>query len=479
MITKMSLECRICKAAARGVLLLAGLWMLPRMALSGQPPPNVIVILADDLGYGDVGFNGSERIRTPELDRMAAEGLVFDRFYTASPLCSPTRGSCLTGRHPFRYGVLAAHSGGMRTGERTLAEIFSDQGYATGIFGKWHLGWVRPDAELDQRGYYSPPWHHGFDVCFVTKSAVPTWNPSVTPPGWNAWNNFEGEMWSSSMYVMNGELVTENLNGDDSRVIMDRALPFIEEAVSSGTPFFTCIWFHTPHEPVVAGPAYRAMYDSYTEKAQHYYGAVTAMDEQIGRLRRRLKEVGADEHTILWFVSDNGPSGHLVKEGIASAGKFRGTKHTVYEGGLRVPAILEWPGRIGAGRSDFPCGTVDMLPTLLELAELPRIPDDRPMDGISLDRAIFEAAEERQLPMAFGWARLHSGIHALAWTGYQYKLVVHPLDDAMELYDLLNDPEESADLSSALPGIVKQMAKDLAEWQESCRLSRDGKDYTY
>jgi arylsulfatase A-like enzyme len=280
---------------------------------AAQNYPNIILIMADDLGYGDVGFNGNEIIRTPELDEIAANGLVFDRFYSAAPICSPTRGSCLTGRHPFRYGILAAHSGGMRNGEITIAEVLKENGYKTGIFGKWHLGYVRPDTEQGNRGYYSPPWHHGFDVSFVTKSAVPTWNPSITPPGWNAWNNFEGEMWSSSMYVINGELVTENLKGDDSRVIMDRVIPFIEEAATQQKPFFTCIWFHTPHEPIVAGTEYKALYTEYSKKAQNFYGAVTAMDEQVGRLRAKLKELGIDKNTILWFTSDNGPSRHMVK----------------------------------------------------------------------------------------------------------------------------------------------------------------------
>lgn len=444
-----------------------------------QNHPNIILILADDLGYGDVGFNGNEIIRTPELDEIAANGLVFDRFYAAAPICSPTRGSCLTGRHPFRYGVLAAHSGGMRNGEITIAEILSDNGYKTGIFGKWHLGYVRPDAEQEDRGYYSPPWYHGFDVSFVTKSAVPTWNPSVTPPGWNAWNNYEGEMWSSSMYVMNGELVTENLKGDDSRVIMDRVIPFIEVAAKQQMPFFTCIWFHTPHEPVVAGPEYKALYSEYSENAQNYYGAVTAMDEQIGRLREKLKEMEIDKNTILWFTSDNGPSGHMVKLEIASAGKYRGSKHTVYEGGLRMPTVLEWPGKIEAGRTSYMSGTIDFLPTLLALAKVNHEFDDRPMDGINIENAIFQNVKERPVPMAFGWMRLWARIKSVVWTENRYKLIVHDTKNQIELYDLNNDPSESNNIASENNKRVDAMKKKLDEWLHSCQLSRDGKDYSY
>jgi arylsulfatase A-like enzyme len=128
--------------------------------------PNIILMMADDLGWGDVGFNGHTVIRTPHLDEMAKNGMRLTRFYTASPLCSPTRGSCLTGRYPWRFGVLAAHTGGMRAAEMTVAEVAHLKKYRTGFFGKWHLGWVKPEERLP-RGFYSPPWQHGFDEWYV------------------------------------------------------------------------------------------------------------------------------------------------------------------------------------------------------------------------------------------------------------------------------------------------------------------------
>ena len=142
--------------------------------------PNVIMIMSDDQGWGDVGFNGNEDLKTPHLDAMAAGGVRMERFYASAPLCSPTRGSCLTGRYPFRFGILAAHTGGMRVGEITIAEMLKKQGYETGFFGKWHLGWVKPQ-DAGTRGFQSPPGLHGFDEYFATTSAVPTWNPTVTP----------------------------------------------------------------------------------------------------------------------------------------------------------------------------------------------------------------------------------------------------------------------------------------------------------
>jgi arylsulfatase A-like enzyme len=447
---------------------------------SNLQQPNVILIMADDLGYGDVGFNGHDIIRTPHLDDMASKGVVLDRFYAASPLCSPTRGSCLTGRHPFRYGVLAAHTGGMRDGEITVAEIFKENGYATGFFGKWHLGWVKPDEQWDNRGMYSPPRYHGFDKTFATKSAVPTWNPTITPDGWNSWGQKEGEPWKDgTAYVENGEVVTENLQGDDSRIIMDRAIPFIEDAAARKKPFFTCIWFHTPHEPVVAGPEHKAMYSDHSEKKQHFFGCITAMDEQIGRLRKKLRELGIEENTIVWFTSDNGPAGHLVEAGVASAGKFRGSKHTVYEGGLRVPTVLEWPTKTTQFRSDFMCGTVDLLPTVVSMADIDYEMDDRPIDGINIESVIFNNGEIRRDDMGFGWIRLYRDIKALAWTDNQYKLILRPLQNEVELYDLLADPSETNNLADDMPERVKKMRQELAEWEKSCQLSRDGNDYEF
>lgn len=224
---------------------------VPQNPVLKQDPnnrPNVIMIMADDLGWGDVGFNGNEKIITPHLDQMAKAGIRLTNFYAAAPLCSPTRASCLTGRSPFRQGIFAAHTGAMRPAEITIAEVLKKEGYQTGFFGKWHLGWVEPD-KVETRGHYSPPWHHGYEEVFATKSAVPTWNPTKTPAGWTGFGAREDGSWGGSIYVQNGTPVTENLEGDDSRIIMDRAIPFIDKAIEEQAPFFATIWFHTPHEP--------------------------------------------------------------------------------------------------------------------------------------------------------------------------------------------------------------------------------------
>jgi len=206
--------------------------------------PNIILCMADDMGWGDPGFNGNSIIKTPNLDAMAEAGLKFTRFYSGAPVCSPTRGSCLTGRHPYRYGIFGANSGHMLKEEITLAEALVTQGYTTGHFGKWHLGTLTTTEKDSNRGgpkgaqHYSPPWENGFDVCFSTEAKVPTWNPMISPGSDKPYGTY---YWNQD-----GTKVTENLEGDDSRVIMDRAVPFIRNAADKSKPFFTAalLWMY-------------------------------------------------------------------------------------------------------------------------------------------------------------------------------------------------------------------------------------------
>ena len=314
--------------------------------------PNIILVMTDDQGWGDAGYNGHPELKTPHLDQFAAEGVRFDRFYAAAPVCSPTRGSSITGRHPYRYGIFFANVGHLPPEEVTLAEALKTQGYATGHFGKWHLGTLTRDIEDGRRGgredqaeHYSPPWDNGFDECFSTENAVPTWDPMRDM-------RIPGKYWTGP-----GEWATDNLEGDDSRVIMDRALPFIHKHAAAETPFLSVIWFHTPHEEVRGGPEYRKQYAHLTEDKQHYYACITAMDEQVGRLRRELKELGIADNTMLWFCSDNGPAGegggcaqHPGKRQQGSPGPFRGRKGSLYEGGVRVAGILHYPNGIQGGK---------------------------------------------------------------------------------------------------------------------------------
>ena len=469
----------------RLVLYTAILFMVPVLVAraddhAGSKPPNVILLMSDDQGWGDVGFNGNEKIITPNLDAMAAGGVRFGRFYAAAPLCSPTRASCLTGRFPFRAGILAAHTSGLRVGEYTIAEMLKTKGYNTGFFGKWHVGWVKPE-EKGTRGHYSPPSHHGFNEVFATTSAVPTWDPTITPEGWKSNSNKPGQPWKGGFpYMHNGKEATENLDGDDSRVIMDRAIPFIESNQSK--PFFAAVWFHTPHEPVVAGEAYKKLYADSGQLRQNYYGCITAMDEQIGRLRKRLRELKIENDTLVFFCSDNGPGDSLAKKGVASAGPFKGHKHQMYEGGVLTPACAEWPGVIKPSTQvGVRCATVDYFPTIAKLVGYSFSNSKRrPIDGVDLMPIIHGKETRRSKDLFFGYRRLNQGVDGKSIISGNHKLLTEAKPDGhTKLFDIVADPYEQHDLSEAQPEIVGQMQEKLKAIEARCQRSRDGADYLY
>ncbi|QDV53638.1 sulfatase family protein [Gimesia fumaroli] len=446
--------------------------------------PNVILIMCDDLGWGDTGFNGNKIIKTPHLDAMARAGMILSRFYASAPVCSPTRGSCLTGRNPFRYGIVHANTGHMKPQEQTLAESLKAAGYRTGHFGKWHLGTLTKTIRDSNRGgpknidHFSPPWENGFEVCFSTEAKVPTWDPMRKPKGkapskgWAALtDDSPSQAYGTHYWNDKGEIVKDNLSGDDSRVIMDRVIPFVKQSAKAQKPFFCVIWFHTPHLPVVAGPRYRAMYAKHDLYHANYYGCITAMDEQIGRLRAQLKEFNAAENTMLWFCSDNGPEGNASAPG--SAGPFRGRKRDLTEGGIRVPALVEWPGKITPGtETSFPMVTSDYLPTILAAAVLP-VPEKRPLDGINLLPVVQQNLKERTEPIGFQFQ------NKAAWMTHRYKLLRtgKRAKAQYQLFDLLADPGETTDVSQDYPALVKQYRNDLESWIKSCDNSNQGNDY--
>jgi len=438
---------------------------VPRLLRAASPTtekPNVILCMTDDQGWGDTGYNGHPVLRTPNLDAMVQAGLRFNRFHSGAPVCSPTRGSCITGRHPYRYGIFSANVGHMRPEEITLAEALKTQGYVTGHFGKWHLGTLTNDVRDGRRGGkgdkdFSPPWMNGFDECFSTEQAVPTWDPMKNQP-------IPTQYWMGP-----GKPATENLEGDDSRVLMDRAIPFIRSAVQAKKPFLAVVWFHTPHEPVRGGPEFLKMYPNCPEDEQHYFAAITAMDLQMARLRKELRDLGIADNTMLWFCSDNGPE---HKTGPGSAGPLRGRKRDLFEGGVRVPGILEWPARVKPGRTtDLPCSTSDYFPTVLDVLGFKMQGQPEPIDGVSLMPLIEGRMTERPVPIAF-----ESG-NQVSLTDNRYKIISTDGGKTYMLFDLGEDPGESKDLAAEKPEIVAGMRATLEAWRASCRDSQAGKDH--
>ncbi len=461
----------------RTACILAACLQAPAMAEEQERPPNIVFLMADDLGYGDTGFNGNKVIRTPHLDTMAEDGIRFSRFYSIGPVCAPTRASCLTGRHYMRFGLMDVNVGKLPEQEITLARVCKARGYATGHFGKWHLGTMsrtESPRHKDPAKDFAPPWERDYDDAFATEISVPTWDPA------------SGEHKKhDAPYWHNGRKVTENLEGDDSRVIMDRAIPFIQKAVAADQPFMTTIWFHAPHSPVVAGPDYLKMYEGYAEGRQHYYGCITAMDEQVGRLRAELKRLGVDRNTLLWFCSDNGPEGggrpkpeydayHGAFYG--ETGGLRGRKRSLYNGGVCVPTVAVWPGTIAKGQTlQVPCSTLDYLPTVCELVGGGH-PEDRPIDGENLLPLLLGKVGVRRSHIPFA-SNIRTTRAALIKGDYKLltKLSSAKTDDA--LYHLQDDPAEANNLIEDHGELAQSMKSELQRWVESCRRSFEGKDY--
>jgi arylsulfatase A-like enzyme len=455
--------------------------------------PNIILVMADDLGWGDTGYNGHERIKTPNLDQMSKNGVTFSRFYAAAPVSSPTRGSCLTGRNPYRYGITNANTGHLKKEEISVAELAKEKGYATGHFGKWHLGTLFSDFSGKGKGRLQKGHNHldpsmaGFDEWFSTEFAVATYDPYKKDR-----EHAHSKTWlvdgdRRTIYVENGKAVPEDLTGCDSKIIMDRALSFIEKSVKSNRKFLTVIWFHAPHEPVVGHPKYmKELYADLPENQQHYYSVVTALDAQVGQLRKKLKELGVDKNTMVCFTSDNGPEGNpgKMRRRQGSAKNLRGRKRSLYEGGVRVPGIIEWPAKIKNSQTDIPAVTSDYFPTICEALGY-KLRDKRPIDGISLLKIFDGKMNKRNANIGFQY----KGHKQRALTGDRYKLVQNfgkkrPKSDngtvkfeEFELYDLIEDPAETKNIAKQNPKLLKQMKKELRKFVESCAKSNRGEDY--
>ncbi|MFP6901606.1 MAG: sulfatase-like hydrolase/transferase, partial [Opitutales bacterium] len=331
---------------------------LATIATQAVEKPNVIFLMADDLGFGDVGFNGNKLVKTPNMDRMAADGLRFTRFYSVGPVCSPTRACVQTGRHCMRFGMINVNVGKLPKGEINLAKIAKSKGYATGHFGKWHLGTMTKDPELSgpapasSAARYGPPWERHYDETFTTETNVATWDP--LDEGNLRIPKHRCHFWS------NGKEIKEDWKGSSEKIIMERAIDFMEKSVESKKPFMTTIWFYGPHSPTRAGKELRDLYPNQPLGRQHYLGSITSIDQEVGRLRQALRKLGAEKNTLVFFCSDNGPEGtgnppakYNPYQGVwyGSAGEFKGRKRHLYNGGVCVPAFVFWPEVIEAGRS--------------------------------------------------------------------------------------------------------------------------------
>ena len=477
---------RGCLDAFRALVTAVALVFLANTAeAQGTRPPNVVLCMADDQGYGDVGYYGNPLPHTPNLDAMAAACLRLDRSYAAAPVCSPTRGSVLTGRHPNRFGCFR-WGYTLRPSEVTLPELLRKAGYRTGHFGKWHLGSVRSSSPCS-------PGNNGFD----------TWLSSP--------NFYENDPWMSD----NGRAVS--VKGESSEVAMKAALAFMREAAEQKRPFLAVVWFGSPHNPHVAHPIDKAHYAGRPKQVQNYYGEVTGIDRAMGTLRSALRASELADDTIVWYTSDNGAR----RPG--SNGGLRGAKGQLWEGGIRVPTLIEWPAIISRPRtSNALASTVDILPTLIDLAGVTRPENAPPLDGSSLRPLIEDQPAAKNRTMGFwdvpapglpvrstkllkalaaeqktGQERPSRDVHPgeggtrldlvpsatdghAAWMEGPYKLhrIVGPKGKARyELYHLARDRAETKDLAVDEPRRVARMGEALSAWQQDVIRSCRGEDY--
>lgn len=481
-----------------------------------QQLPNVILMMGDDHGWEETGYNGHPHLKTPVLDQMARSGLRFDRFHAAHPNCSPTRASFLTGRHPNRMGTFAPGYS-FRPEEITIAHLLKRSGYRCAHFGKWHVGAVKKQSPVC-------PGAMGFDE-WLSHDNFFELNPTLS---------------------RNGE-APQRIEGESSEILVEEAIQFIQRTKDEGQtkpsrpPFLTVIWFGSPHEPYSGLTEDLALYDDlpelYSQKQvkltsnktgnqvtrkqgevlRERYAEITAMDRAIGKLRKYLADTGLRDNTLLFYCGDNGTSA----DGLLRS-PHRGHKGDVYEGGTLVPGLVEWPTKIRQPfTTNLTACTTDLLPTLAAIVGQP-LPN-RPLDGINLLQAIVQGQTVRSQPLCF-WdfagqnrtgklqpyiepalqqgttplAKLMAGKATRDFINFRYediheadyrgpraiidgnlKLVVHDggKESKHELFDLSTDPSESDDLSAVQPQQVVRLSTTLRAWQTNVLSSLTGSDY--
>lgn len=434
--------------------------------------PNVVLVMADDQGFGDTGYNGHPNLKTPNLDALAREGLRLNRFYTAHFNCSPTRASIMTGRHPDRMGTFNPGAP-IRAQELTVAKVLQSAGYATGHFGKWHLNGKNGDKNTKD----------------LPGRAILATDPlSPGKMGFDQWVSADNFFDLDPVLGRNG--VPEKFHGDSSDVTTDEALKFIRAQAAAGKPFFAVVWFGSPHVPHEALAADKALYASLSESEQNYYGELTAVDRSLGRVRAALRELKVSENTLLWYNSDNGGAA-----GPKSTGNLRGSKSTLWEGGVRVPGLVEWPARIAKPFvSEMPCSTLDMYPTILAATGAVAEKQIQPLDGVNLLPMFDGKMESRGKSIPF-WNRAGGRDGHAALIDWPYKLHTNAAaakpkgkkaapdageaapGSSIQLYDVSKDPRETTDLAKEQPDRVAKMTAELEAWKKSVEKSLDGADY--
>ena len=417
--------------------------------------PNFIVFLTDDQGWGDLGCYGHPIIKSPNLDKFASEGMRFTQCYAGCSVCSPSRSAILTGRTPYRNGVWRWIPGGsmyhLRESEITIASLLKGRGYETCHAGKWHLNGKFNSDEQPQ------PDDHGYDHWLATQ------------------NNAAPNHMNPTNYVRNREPVGR-MEGPSAVIAANEAINWLKGRKESDTPFFITVWTHEPHLPIESAPKYMKHYaDIEDEGLRQHHGNVTQLDDAFGQLMAAVDEMGYRDDTVVFFTSDNGPEGNGTSGRTrGSTGGLRGRKRATHEGGIRVPGIARWPGKIKAGSvSDTPVIGSDVFPTICNVVGI-SLPDDRTIDGTSLLPLFDGRPLQREQPLYWrnhlAPTQFRVGMRIGDW-----KIVGSDDLTSFELYNIQKDWQETTNVAADFPDRFAEMKARLIE--HDAAVLKEGPDW--
>ena len=450
-------------SALRWLLVLLTPWLGMASSAQAAPQPNIIFVLTDDFGWGDLGCYGGEFVPTPNLDRMAREGIRFTQFYVAAPICSPSRTACTTGMFPARWRItsyLQARKGNAACGQAdfldpsapSVARLLRSAGYATAHIGKWHMGGGRDVTNAPSILSY------GFDECVSTWES-PNPHPDITATNW---------IWSPQDKVKRWERTA---------FFVDKTLDFLRR--HPGRPCYINLWPDDTHTPFVPSAEMKAKYRAGDNASgePNFKGVLEEYDRQMGRLFAGLRELGLSENTLVLFTGDNGPSPPYNQRRTAG---LRGAKLSLYEGGTRQPFLVWWPGHAPAGkvnqRTVF--STVDLLPTFCAVAGA-KVPPDvaGQLDGENMLAALTGGDPVRARALLWEYGRNTNSFDypkdplnvspTLAVREGDWKLLLNANGSGAQLYDLARDPREESDLAQREPEVTKRLSGKLLEWRKS------------
>jgi arylsulfatase A-like enzyme len=418
--------------------------LLLGVLVQAQDRPNIVVILADDMGWGDSSTYGHKVTRTPSMDKLAAQGMKFTQGYSASGVCSPSRSAILTGRTPYRNGVWrhlsGHHKAYLRASEITYPELLKDIGYQTCHVGKWHL---LSKPQFDNPEFPQPGDQGGYDYWMATH------------------NNADPSHKNPKNFIRNGDPVGEMI-GYSAPLVADEAIRWLKEVRDPAKPFVLSVWFHEPHKPIATDIKFSSLYPDQNERNSTYYGNITQMDYALGKVMKALDAVGVSENTLLIFTSDNGP---VASEG-GSTGGLRGGKRSDFEGGICVPFLVRWPSHITAGTvSDIPVIGTDIFSTVLDTTGIAP-PSDRTIDGVSMLPVFKGQRVERKTPL-FWRTHVSGADNRVAVRVDDWKIVANDTLTDFKLFNIQKDRVEKDDLALKMPGKTEEMKKILlATWAD-------------